>query len=119
MSSKDWPSTQSYRHVSETELLTDHRERLVVEEEARVNQRDRQLEEIRSQFNSASARIRAWEKMHGLCLPTSPTHPILAVIACATGIPLPALRQEQQARRGKQETPPAAKVDVIDGQEPV
>ena len=119
MSSKDWPPTQSYRHVSATELLTDHRERLVVEEEERVKQRDRQLEELRSQFNSAPTRIRAWEKMHGLCLPTSPTHPILAVIACATGIPLPALRQEQQARRAKQEAPPAAEDDVTEGQEPV
>jgi hypothetical protein len=116
MSSTDWPSTNSYRHVSATEQLTDHRERLAVEEEERVNQRARQLEELRSEVNSAPARIRAWEKMHGLRLPISPTHPILAVIAGATGIPLPALRQEQQARGAKQQPPPAAtKDDVTDG----
>lgn len=114
MSSTDWPPTYSYRHVGPTELA-DHRERLAVEEEERVNERARQLEELRSTFNSAPARIRAWEKMHGLRLPTSPTHPILAVIACATGIPLPALRQEQQARRAKPATPPVAKSDVTDG----
>ena len=116
MSSTDWPPTYSYRHIGATESLTDHRERLAVEEEERVNERARQLEELRSELNSAATRIRAWEKMHGLRLPISPTHPVLAVIAGATGVPLPALRQEQQARRAKLETPPAAtKGDVTDG----
>jgi hypothetical protein len=115
MSSTDWPPTYSHRRVSATEALTDDRER-AAEEEERVNERTRQLEELRSELNSAPTRIRAWEKMHGLRLPISPNHPVLAVIAGATGIPLPALRQEQQARRAKQETPPAAtKGDVTDG----
>ena len=116
MSSTHSPPTYSYRHVGATEVLADHRERLAFEEKGRASERARQLEELRSELNSAPARIRTWEKMHGLRLPTSPTHPILAVIAAATGIPLPTLRLEQQARRTKQVPPPAAiQGDITDG----
>ena len=115
MSSTHSPPTYSYRHVGATEVLADHRERLAFEEKGRASERARQLEELRSELNSPPARIRAWEKMHGLRLPTSPTHPILAVIAGATGVPLPALRQEQQARRAQQAASPAVTDDVTGG----
>jgi hypothetical protein len=84
-----------------------------MEEEKRVEQRARQIEELRSEFNSASARIRAWEKIHGLSLPTSPTHPILEIITSATGVPLTALMEEQQARRARQATSAATAADVV------
>jgi hypothetical protein len=103
------------RNSTATELLADHRERVAVEEEERAKQRTLQFEELRSEFNSASVRIRAWEKMHGLRLPTSPDHPILDVIASATGVPLAALREEQQARRAKRVTSPTAEGEVTQG----
>jgi hypothetical protein len=90
----------------------EHRERLAMEAEERARQRARQHEELRSEFNSAQVRIRAWEKIHGLRLPSSPVHPILEVIASATGISLAALREEQHARRSRQ-APPAAPGGVI------
>jgi hypothetical protein len=102
------------QHLSAAELLRDHRERLVFEAEERVLQRARQYEELRSEFNSAQVRIRAWEKMHGLRLPSSPTHPILEVIASATGVPLAALREEQRTRRAKP-APPAGTGPVATG----
>lgn len=115
MNSTDRPSTYSDRNSSATELLADHRERVAVEEEERAKQRTLQFEELRSEFNSASVRIRAWEKMHGLRLPASPDHPILDVIASATGVPLAALREEQQARRAKRVTSPTVEGEVTQG----
>lgn len=97
------------RHFTALELLADHRERLALEEEERARKRTSQLEELRSEMHSVQARIRAWEKMYGLRLPSSPTHPILRVIASTTGIPLASLREEQQARRAQLVTPPLAK----------
>lgn len=86
------------RHFTALELLADHRERLVLEEEERAKKRTSQLEELRSEVNAVPVRIRAWEKMHGLRLPSDPDHPILLVIAANTGISLASLREEQQAR---------------------
>jgi hypothetical protein len=96
------------RHFTALELLADHRERLALEEEERSRKRTSQFEELRSEVNSVQARIRAWEKMHGLRLPSDPAHPILRVIATTTGISIACLREEQQARRVKQVTPPLA-----------
>ena len=97
------------RHFTAIELLADHRERLALEEEERERKRTNQFEELRSEVNSVPIRIRAWEKMHGLRLPSDPAHPILRVIASTTGISLACLREEQQARRVGRVTHPLAK----------
>jgi hypothetical protein len=107
MSVADRLLAYSDRKLTAMETLAEHRERLTFEEEERVKQRTRQFEELRTELNSVSVRIRAWEKMHGLRLPTDPDHPILDVISSVTGIPLAALREEQLARRSRQEPPPA------------
>lgn len=86
------------RHFTALELLAEHRERLVLEEEERARKRTSQLEELRSEVNSVPVRIRAWEKMHGLRLPSDPYHPILRVIASNIGISLASVQEEQQAR---------------------
>ncbi len=100
------------RHFTALELLADHRERLALEEEERARKRTSQFEELRSEVNAVPVRIRAWEKMHGLRLPSDPAHPILRIIASNTGISLACLREEQQARRAKQVTPPVAVGEV-------
>lgn len=97
------------RHFTAVELLADHRERLALEEEERARKRTSQFEELRSEVNSVPVRIRAWEKMHGLRLPSDPAHPILRVIASTTGISLSCLREEQRARRVEQMTPSLGK----------
>jgi len=102
------------RHFTSLEPLAEHRERLAFEEEERVRKRTNQYEELRSEVNSAPARIRAWEKMHGLCLPSDPAHPILRVVASTTGISLSCLMEEQQARRVKQMTAPSTKSEDTD-----
>jgi len=97
------------RHFTALELLADHRERIALEEEERARKRTSQFEELRSEVNSVPGRIRAWEKMHGLRLPSDPAHPILRVIASTTGVSLSCLREEQRARHLKQMTPPLEK----------
>lgn len=93
--------------------VVDHRERCKLEEQERDWQRTQRLQELRSEFKSIATRIRAWEKLHALRLPTSPDHPALHAISAATGIPIEALQDEQQARR---EGRPAAPVEVNDPQ---
>ena len=98
-------STYPDRHYTALELLADHRERLAFEEKERLRKRTSQFEELRSEVNSVPVRVRAWEKMHGLRLPSDPAHPILRVIASDTGISLACLREEQLARRVEHATP--------------
>jgi hypothetical protein len=99
------------RHFTALELLADHRERLALEEKERAKKRTSQFEELRSEVHSVPVRIRAWEKMHGLRLPSDPNHPILRVIMSTTGISLACLREEQRARSVRQLTPPLVKGD--------
>jgi len=91
------------RHSTTLELLAAHRKRLALEEEERARERTSRLDVLRSEVNAVPVRIRAWEKIHGLRLPSDPAHPILRVIASNTGISLAFLREEQQARAASRE----------------
>lgn len=86
------------------EILKDHRARIQLEERERAERRRLDLEEQRSNVNSPEMRIRTWEKVHALRLPTDADHPILDVIAVATRLTLEQVREEQRARgsAGKQ-----------------
>jgi hypothetical protein len=92
--------------------ITDNRERRKLEEQERERVRTLQYEELRSEFNSTAVRVRAWEKLHGLRLPANSNHPILWVISTATGLPVAALRDEQQARREARTARPATTLEV-------
>jgi hypothetical protein len=99
VSSPSWVfANDTDRHRSAGELMKDHRARLALEEEERTERRRLQLEEQRSDLNSARVRIQAWEKAHGLRLPAGASHPILDVIASGTRLTLAEVREEQQAR---------------------
>jgi hypothetical protein len=93
-------------------VVVDHTERLALEQQERERVRTQHFEELRSEFNSTSVRVRAWEKLHGLRLPTSDDHAILDVISAATGIPLSAIREEQQIRRDARAGRTSAKVEA-------
>jgi len=96
-------------------VIVDRAERLAFEQRERERLRLQHFEELRSEFNSIAVRVRAWEKLYGLRLPTSPTHGILPVISVATGIPVAAIREEQQARRDARPPPPVAKESPPEG----
>jgi hypothetical protein len=88
--------------ASTTDILKDHRARIQLEEREKIERRRLQLEEQRSDMNSPETRIRAWEKVHALRLPTDAHHPILDVIAVATRLTLEQVREEQRARGARQ-----------------
>lgn len=76
-------------------------ERVAQEEYERAEGKRRQMAEQRSEANPPDVRIRTWEKLHGLRLPSDPTHPILDVIAVSTRLTLAQVRDEQCARAAR------------------
>ena len=75
------------------------RTRSELEEEQRAEQRRCDLAVQRSDLNPPDVRIRAWEKLHGLRLPSDSAHPILEVIAVGTRLTLAEVQAEQRARK--------------------
>jgi hypothetical protein len=73
-------------------------ERFAQDEHEREERRRRELAEQRSDTNAPDVRVRAWEKLHGLRMPSDPSHPILDVIAVSTRLTLAQVREEQRAR---------------------
>jgi hypothetical protein len=82
-------------------IMKDYRQRLADQEYERAERKRLELADQRSELNDAKARIRAWEKAHALRLPASPTHPVLRVIAAATGLTLNEVLEEQRQRSGQ------------------
>jgi hypothetical protein len=91
----------SRERVAGDELLCDYRERRALEESARTEQKRADSAEQSSALNSADLRIRAWEKVHQLRMPSDPSHPALAAIATATQLTLEDIRNEQQQRSAR------------------
>lgn len=86
-------------HFSETaEQRREH------EESERAEKRRHELAEQCSNLNPPDVRIRAWEKVHQLRLPSDPAHPVLYVIAVSTGLTLAEVQEEQRARAVRAKT---------------
>ena len=91
--------------ISRTGDLANPAERLALEELERAEKRRQELAEQRSALNPPEVRIRTWERIHQLRMPSDPAHPILDVIAVSTRLTLEEVREEQRmraARRGSQ-----------------
>ena len=84
-------------------LLTSQRALRALEEGERVLQRLAQLAEQRSDANTPEVRIRAWEKLHGLRLPSDSRHAVLDLIANGTGLSVAQVHGEQRARQAQRE----------------
>jgi hypothetical protein len=80
------------------ELPGEYRARLAQEQAEAVERRRVELLDLSSMANPPQARIRAWEKAHGLTLPHAATHPVLGSIAAATHLTLEQVREEQRRR---------------------
>jgi len=80
------------------DLVTNAAERLAHEEFERAEKRRLELAEQRSDLNPPDIRIRTWERIHELRMPSDPAHPILDVIALGTGLTLEQVREEQRTR---------------------
>jgi hypothetical protein len=81
------------------------RVRSELEKEERAYQRQAALAVQRSELNPPDVRIRAWEKLHGLRLPSDSAHPILEVIAVGTRLTLAEVQAEQCARASRRAAP--------------
>ena len=102
MSSMSWLFTNDTTpRPTAGELIKAHRARLALEEDERALQRRTELAEQRSSQNPPDVRIRAWEKLHGLRLPSDSMHPILDVIAIGTRLTLAEVREEQRLRAAR------------------
>jgi hypothetical protein len=83
------------------DLVKTAAERLAQEEDERAERRRQELAEQRSDLNPPDVRIRTWEKVHQLRLPSDPMHPILDVIAVSTRLTLEEVREEQRVRAAR------------------
>jgi hypothetical protein len=83
------------------EILSDYRQRRALEESERAEQRRADSAEQHSALNSADQRIRAWEKVHQLRMPSDPSHPALAAIVRATQLTLEDVQNEQRLRSAR------------------
>ena len=80
------------------DVVRTHAERLELDAEERLHQRQRALAEQSSTANAPAVRIRIWEKVHALRMPGDAAHPVLDVIAHGTGLALEQIHEEQRAR---------------------
>jgi hypothetical protein len=80
------------------ELASEYRVRLA-EERAEAEERRRiELLDLSSTASAPEARIRAWERAHGLTLPRDASHPVLTSVAATTRLTLEQVRDEQRRR---------------------
>ncbi|HUN26179.1 MAG TPA: hypothetical protein VMU67_07710 [Steroidobacteraceae bacterium] len=86
------------------DLMTDHRARIAFEETQRLERKQQELLEQISHRNTPAERIRIWERRHGLTLPRSSDHRLLAIVAAATDLALYQVREEQLRRLGSVKT---------------
>jgi hypothetical protein len=97
-----------HRHMptSPTGDLVSPAERFAAEEHERSEKRRQELAEQRSDLNAPQIRIRTWERIHQLRMPSDPAHPILDVIAVSTRLTLEEVQEEQRTRaaRGARQT---------------
>ena len=92
--------------TSHTGDLVNPAERLAREEYERSEKRRQELAQQRAELNPPHVRIRTWERIHQLRMPSDPAHPILDVIAVSTRLTLEEVREEQRMRaaRGASQT---------------
>ena len=81
-----------------SETFIDFRRRRELAVEARVERKRLDVAEQTSELNLPGARIRAWELVHGLRMPSSPEHFILEQIAITTQLSLAEVHAEQRVR---------------------
>jgi hypothetical protein len=89
------------------ELISDYRTRLALEQVHADERRRVEMSELTATTNTPDARIRAWERTHGLSLPRGEAHPVLSSVAAATRLTLEQVNAEQR-RRLAPAAPPAA-----------
>jgi hypothetical protein len=96
-----WQAKDERFTFRDAEILSDYRQRRALEERDRAELKRAELAEQYSALNSVDLRIRAWEKVHGLRMPSDPKHPALQAIATATQLALADVLNEQGLRSAR------------------
>jgi len=107
--SLSFPDMPVRRRFSAAEVVTELRElreRRADEERERAELRRVNLAELCSDVKGAEHRISAWEKMHGLRMPSDSQHPVLVAIAAATQLTLADVQYEQRRRDARKSASP-------------
>lgn len=86
------------------ESVADYRARVAEHQNERARRRQEELLEQSSMQNTPAMRIRHWERLHQIRLPSNPAHRVLEIIAADTDLSLEQVREEQRTRL----TPPPA-----------
>jgi hypothetical protein len=99
---KTWPVGEDQRFIATgTDIASDYHRRRALEERERAELKRMDLETQWSPLNSADLRIRAWESVHRLSMPSDPNHPVLVAIATATRLTLVDVQNEQRLRSAR------------------
>lgn len=102
MTLKPWTPLQDPATPSRAgEFTATYAERIALRERERMEQHRREVAEQSAIDNTPGMRIRAWERVHDLRLPSDPKHPILKLIAEKTGLTDTQVREEQRARHAR------------------
>jgi hypothetical protein len=96
-----WQAKDERFTFRDAEILSDYRQRRALEERDRAELKRAEVAEQYSALNSVDLRIRAWEKVHGLRMPSDPKHPALQAIAAATQLALADVLNEQGLRSAR------------------
>jgi len=88
----------SISRLNPGELPAEYRARLAEERAAADERRRLELLDLTATENAPAARIRAWERAHGLSLPRAEEHPVLISVAAATHLTLEQVQEEQRRR---------------------
>lgn len=92
------PAARPAREPEGEAHILDYRQRREMEELEREKVKQLDQANLRSDVNSPDARIRAWEKVHHLRMPSDASHPVLLQIAAATHLALADVLAEQRSR---------------------
>jgi hypothetical protein len=80
------------------DIIREHRARVAIEAAERLEKRRVEQAEQSASASTAEARIRAWEKVHGLRLPLEASHAIVELVATETHLTVAEVWEEQRAR---------------------
>lgn len=86
------------------DFVAEHRARIAHEQKEELERKQKELLEQMSERNNPAQRILIWERRHGLTLPRDSNHPILGIVAAATGLALEQMHEEQRRRSANTKT---------------
>jgi hypothetical protein len=99
MTTKPWEPLHDANRLPRTgEFVATYADRMAQRELEREATRRLAMAEQTEQLNTPGVRIRAWEQVHDLRMPSDPGHPVLDQIASKTGLTGDQVREEQRAR---------------------